>query len=152
MKVEVHSVIGANLSEKSEDKSPSSEGAKISHLAPQPPPSTSNQLQIMTTTFARIPTVPEDDPRRSYDGFTPHPEVPIESTSILYAMEDDEFEWNQGWIDLYWAEVDETLRIREEELRNRRAGEKRKRSGRTSEGPEKKKLKVSNNYFLLLSY
>ena len=100
----------------------------------------------MTTTFARIPTVPKDDPRRSYDGFAPHPEVPIESTSILYAMDDDEFEWSQGWIDLYWAEVDETLRVREEELRNRRAGEKRKRSGAAAEGPEKKKLKVSKNY------
>jgi len=100
----------------------------------------------MTTTFVHIPTVPEDDPRRSYDGFAPHPEVPIELTNILYAMEDDEFEWNQGWIDLYWAEVDETLRIRGEELRSQRAREKRKRSGGASEGPEKKKLKVSNNY------
>ena len=102
----------------------------------------------MTTTFARIPTVPEDDPRRSYDGFAPHPEVPIESTSILYAMEDDEFEWTQGWIDLYWAEVDETLRIREEELRSRRVGEKQKGTGEVSEGPEKKRLKVSNHYLL----
>ena len=78
----------------------------------------------MTTTYTCIQTVSEDDPRRSYDGFAPHPEVPIESTSILYAMEDEEFEWNRGWIDLYWAEVDETLRVREEELRSRRVGEK----------------------------
>ena len=106
----------------------------------------------MTTTYARIQTVPEDDPRRSYDGFAPHPEVPIESTSILYAMEDDEFEWTQGWVDLYWAEVDETLRVREEELRNRRAGEKQKRSGAAAEGPEGKKLKVSNNYLFLEVY
>ena len=106
----------------------------------------------MTTTFARIPTVPEDDPQRSYDGFAPHPEVPIESTSILYAMEDNEFEWTQGWIDLYWSEVDETLRIREEELRSRRVGEKRKGSGEASEGREKKKLKVSNNDLLLEVY
>ena len=100
----------------------------------------------MTTMFARIPTVLKDDPRRSYDGFAPHPEVPIESTSILYAMDDDEFEWSQGWIDLYWAEVDEMLRVREEELRNQRAGEKQKRSGAAAEGPEKKKLKVSKHH------
>jgi len=107
----------------------------------------------MTTTFACIPTASEDDPHCSYDGFALHPEVPIESTSILYAMEDDEFEWNQGWINLYGAEVDETLRVREEELRNRRAGEKRKRSGAVPEGPEKKKLKVSNNYlFFFLKF
>ena len=93
--------------------------------------------------------VPEDDARRSYDGFAPHPEVPIESTSILYAMDDDKFEWSQGWVDLYWAEVDKTLRIREEELRNWRAGEKWKRSGGASEGPEKKRLKVSNSYLFL---
>ena len=106
----------------------------------------------MTTTFARIPTVPEDDPRRSYDGFAPHPEVPIESTSILYAMEDDEFEWTQDWIDLYWVEVDETLRIREEELRSRRVGEKRKGAGEVSEGPEKKRMKVSSRYLSLEGY
>ena len=67
-------------------------------------------------------------------------------------MEDDEFEWTQGWVDLYWAEVDETLRVREEELRNRRAGEKRKRSGEVSEDPEKKRLKVSKNYWRHNSY
>jgi len=64
-------------------------------------------------------------------------------------MDDDEFEWSQGWVDLYWAEVDETLRIRKEELRNQRVGEKRKGSGAVPEGPEKKKLKVSNNYLFL---
>jgi len=106
----------------------------------------------MTTTFARIPTVLEDDPCRSYDGFAPHPEVPIESTSILYAMDDDEFEWSQSWVDLYWVEVDETLRIWEEELRSRRVGEKRKGSGGAAEGPEKKKLKVSTNYWDPNSY
>ena len=83
----------------------------------------------MTTTFARILTVPEDDPHRSYDGFAPHPEVPIESTSILYAMEDDEFEWTQGWIDLYWAEVDETLKGgRVEESESRREKERVQRT------------------------
>jgi len=100
----------------------------------------------MTTTYARIQTVPEDDPRRRYDGFAPHPEVPIESTSILYAMEDEEFEWTQDWIDLYWAEVEETLRIREEELRSRRVGETRKGAGEVAEGPERRKLKVSNGF------
>ena len=103
----------------------------------------------MTTTYERIQTVSEDDPRHSYDGFAQHLEVLIESTSILYAMEDEEFEWNQSWIDLYWVEVDKTLRVREEELRNRRAGEKRKKSGAASEGPEKKRLKVSNSCLFL---
>ena len=149
MKVEVHSVIGAKLSEKSEDKSPSSEGAKISHLAPQPPPSTISQPQIpftMSATFGSLPTVSSDDPRRTYDGFAPHPEVPVESTSILAAMEDDEFEWTQGWIDQYWEEADEVIRIRNEEVRSRRAGLKRKRTG-GDEGAARK-LKVSVFAFL----
>jgi len=63
-------------------------------------------------------------------------------------MEDDEFEWNQHWIDLYWVEANETLRIRGEESVGRRVREKRKRVREKSEGPEKKKLKVSNIYLL----
>ena len=143
MKVEVPSVIGAELSENQRIKVRRQRALKIrilhhNHHHPLP-----SAFFIMTTTFARILTVPKDDPRRSYDGFAPHPEVPIESTSILYAMDDDEFKWSQGWIDLYWSEVDETLRIREEELRSRRVGEKRKGSGEVLEALEKKRLKVS---------
>jgi len=31
-------------------------------------------------------------------------------------MEDDKFEWNQYWIDQYWREADETVRVRNEEM------------------------------------
>jgi len=65
-------------------------------------------------------------------------------------MEDDEFEWNQCWIDLYWAEADKTLKIREEERESWRPGEKRKRTRGKGEGlDKKKKLKVSNSNLLL---
>jgi len=100
----------------------------------------------MSATFGSLPTVSSDDPRRTYDGFAPHPEVPVESTSILAAMEDDEFEWTQGWIDQYWEEADEMIRIRNEEVRSRRAGLKRKRTG-GDEGAARK-LKVSVFAFL----
>ena len=76
----------------------------------------------------------------------PHPEVPIESTSILYAMEDDEFEWTQEWINQYWEEADEVVRIRNEEVRTRRAGVKRKGFGDGAE-LSVKKLKVSDKWY-----
>jgi len=60
-------------------------------------------------------------------------------------MQDTEFEWTEGWVNLYWVEANEILRIREEELRSQRAREKEKGTGGGLEGPEKKKLKVSNN-------
>ena len=99
----------------------------------------------MSATFGSLPTVPSDDPRRVYDGFAPHPDVPLESTSILAAMDDEEFEWTQGWIEQYWEEVDEVIRMRNEEVRTRRAGVKQKRSGDGAGGSDKKKLKVSDN-------
>jgi len=63
-------------------------------------------------------------------------------------MEDDKFEWNQHWINLYWAEADETLRIREEERESQKAGEKRKRTRGKVEGLERKKLKVRDSSFV----
>ena len=100
----------------------------------------------MSATFGSIPTVPSDDPRRAYDGFTPHPDVPVESTSILATMDDEEFEWTQGWIDQYWEEADEVVRMRNEEVRARRAGVRRKRSGDGAGGSDKKRLKVSDHW------
>jgi len=60
-------------------------------------------------------------------------------------MEDDKLQWNQHWIDLYWAEADKILRIREEERESQKAGEKRKKTRGKAEDLERKKLKVSNN-------
>ena len=102
----------------------------------------------MSATFGSLPTVPSDDPCRAYDGFVPHPDVPVESTSILAAMDDEEFEWTQGWIDQYWEEADEVVRIRNEEVRTRRAGVKRKRSGDGAGGSDKK-LKVTDKWCLI---
>jgi len=45
----------------------------------------------MSNNATHIPDIPMDNPRRMYNGFALHPDVPIESTSILYAMEDKEF-------------------------------------------------------------
>jgi len=83
---------------KSEDKNSSSEGAKSLHLAPQPPtiPLTSASILLSMTDTTAIPIIPMDDPQQTYSGFALHPDVPVESTSILYAMEDDEFEWTEG--------------------------------------------------------
>ena len=83
-----------------------------------------------------------------YDGFMLHPEVPIEPTSILYAMEDDKFEWTQHWINLYRAEADETLKIREEERESQKARGEKKRAREKLEGQVRKKLKVSYHYWL----
>ena len=105
----------------------------------------------MPATFGGLPVVPSDDPRRAYDGFAPHLDVPVESTSILAAMEDEEFEWSQEWIDQYWEEADEIVRIRNEVVRNRRAGEKRKRTGGEGKGSSQKKLKVSTSGSLSVS-
>jgi len=81
------------------------------------------------------PTVLENDIQCSYDGFPPHLDVPVESTSFLAAMEDNTFEWDQGWIDQWWEEADKTVRIRNEEVRDWRArgpggkGDGRRRRG-----------------------
>ena len=102
----------------------------------------------MSATFGSIPSVPSDDPCRAYDGFVPHPDVPVESTSILAVMDDEEFEWSQGWINQYWEEADEVVRIRNEEVRTQRARMKRRRSG-DGAGGSVKKLKVSDKWCLI---
>ena len=51
-----------------------------------------------------------------------------------------------------WAEADETVRIREEELQSRRTRDKQKRARGALEGLEKKKLKVSNISIFLFNY
>ena len=152
MKVEIPSVIGAKMSENRRIKVRRRRTLKfriLHHNHHHPLVISFNRLITMSTTFGSLPVVPSDDPRRTYDGFAPHPDVPVESTSILAAMEDEEFEWSQEWIDQYWKDADEVIRIRNEEVRSRKAGVKRKRTG-GDEGSAKKKLKVSNNYLLFL--
>jgi len=141
MKVGKPSIIRAKISESWRIKVCHKRVLKVRNLPSHLP-------SIMTTTNGCIPTVPEDNPRCSYDGFALHPDIPVKSTSILYTMEDNEFEWNQHWINLYWAKADKTLRIREEESQSQKVREKRKRTGGKAEGPERKKLKVSNNSFI----
>jgi len=86
-----------------------------------------------------------------HDGFAPHPNVLVESTSLLAAMDCDDFKRDQGWIDQYWQEADEVIRIRNEEVRNRRAGIKQKRTGGVK-GVGQKRLKVSNNHLGFAGY
>jgi len=99
----------------------------------------------MTTTIRHILTVLENDLQCTYDGFASHPDVPIESTSIFCAIEDNEFEWTQPWIILYWTEGDLTLFLQEEEL-VWSIGDKQKTVRETGESLVKKKLQVSGLY------
>jgi len=69
----------------------------------------------MSTTTTLILVVLVNNPQQSYNGFVPHPNILIKSTSILHVMEEDEFEWNQVWVNLYWPEVDVLIMIYKEE-------------------------------------
>ena len=98
----------------------------------------------MTNNNTAILVVLMDNPQHTYDRFRQHPDVPIESTSILHTMEDDKYEWNQRWIDLYWAEADMMFAMWEREL-TQNVGEKWKAVRDAGVGLENKKPKVSGS-------
>jgi len=49
----------------------------------------------------------------------PHPDILVELTYILVAIDNEDFEWDQEWINQYW---DEIVRIQNAEVKDQRAG------------------------------